>query len=344
MAIKVPNQENRAFTNYTFGDTANVNQQRLLQNLIGLKEQRETREFREKQFEASEDYKYETLGLKKREISGAEAFRAKQLRIREDDKIRQDKIRLEDLGFKKQLQTTSDEIKKIAIENQTSTNLYRQSMLDMKKTELNRQSQSLYGGNIFDDKGDMFKAVIKNKDDEFIRNPKIPVGVKVDVKEKRIIPVTEIAMNQKAENMVDQKLGILKGAEDLKKLQESSSYVLDPLLTDSEESAFPSFNLPSAVFGGKRTAIDMFDEEDALDNLRGKTQSWASAVSNLKVRDKTNPERKALLSNFIKLKKELEGPKYASATSPYAINKKKYGAVKKALADQVQSHINTLKK
>lgn len=232
----------------------------------------------------------------------------------------------------------------MAIENQTSTNLYRENMLTQKKKEFNQQTQALYGGNIFDDNGNMFKAVIKNKDDKFIRNPKIPVGVKVDVKEQRIIPVTEIAMLQKTEAMVDQKLDILKGAEDLKKLQESSSYVLDPLLTDSEESAFPSFNLPSAVFGGKRTAIDMFDEEDALDNLRGKTQSWASAVSNLKVRDKTNPERKALLSNFIKLKKELEGPKYASATSPYAINKKKYGAVRKALADQVQSHINTLKK
>ena len=344
MAIKVPNQENRAFTNYTFGDTANVNQQRLLQNLIGLKEQRETRKFREKQFEASENYKYETLGLKKREMSEAQAFRKKQLEIREKDKIRQDEWRLEDLGYKKKLQENSDEIKRMTMENQASTNLYRQNMLDQKKREFSQQTQALYGGNIFDDKGNMFKAVTKNKNGDFIRNPKIPVGVKVDVKEQRIIPVTEIAMNQKAENMIDQKLGILRGAEDLKKLQESSSYVLDPLLTDPEESAFPSFNLPSAVFGGKRTAIDMFDEEDALDNLRGKTQSWASAVSNLKVRDKTNPERKALLSNFIKLKKELEGPKYASATSPYAINKKKYGAIRKALADQVQSYINTLQK
>ena len=339
MAIKVPNQENRAFTNYTFGDTANVNQQRLLQNLMSLKERRETREFRKKQFEASEDYKYETLGLKKREMSEAQAFRAKQLKIREEDKIRQNEWRLEDLEFKKNLQKTSDKIKELALENNASANLQREELLKHKK----RQSQAYFGGNVYDDNDNMLEAVIK-KDGKFIRNPKIPVGVKVDVEGKRIVSVNEIVANQKAENMIDQKLGILRGAEDLKKLQESSSYVLDPLLTDPEESAFPSFNLPSAVFGGKRTAIDMFDEEDALDNLRGKTQSWASAVSNLKVRDKTNPERKALLSNFIKLKKELEGPKYASATSPYAINKKKYGAVRKALADQVQSYINTLQK
>jgi hypothetical protein len=334
MAIKVPNQENRAFTNYTFGDTANVNQQRLLQNLIGLKEQRETRKFREKQFEASEDYKYETLGLKKREISGAEAFRAKQLAIREEDKIRQDKIRLEDLGFKKQLQTTSDEIKKIAIENQTSTNLYRQNMLGMKKTELNRQSQSLYGGNIFDDKGDMFEAVIK-KEGKFIRNPKIPVGVKVDVKEQRIIPVTEIAMNQKIANQVEEKLGIAKALSSLEKQKQSSAYVLDPLLTDAGEG--------SATLNPLTWGKAGFDEEEALDNLIGKQNQWATATEMMKSRDKTNPERKAVLSAYIKLRDELKGEKYESATAWYALEGNKYGKIRDGLSKQLDGYINALK-
>ena len=335
MAIKVPNQENRAFTNYTFGDTANVNQQRLLQNLIGLKEQRETRKFREKQFEASEDYKYETLGLKKREMSEAQAFRAKQLAIREEDKIRQDKWRLEDLEYKKKLQENSDAIKKMTMENQTSTNLYRQNMLEQKTKEFNQQTQALYGGNIFDDKGDMFKAVIKDKSGKFIRNPKIPVGVKVDVKEQRIIPVTEIAMNQKIANQVEEKLGIAKALSDLEKQKQSSAYVLDPLLTDAGEGSATANPLTWGKAG--------FDEEEALDNLIGKQNQWATATEMMKSRDKSNPERKAVLSAYIKLRDELKGDKYESATAWYALEGNKYGKIRDGLAKQLDGYINALK-
>ena len=333
MAIKVPDQQFRGFTEYTFGDTANVNQQRLLQNLIGLKERREDRKFKEKQFQASEDYKYETLGLKKREMSEAQEFRKEQLRIRAEDKKRQDEWRLEDLEYKKNLQKTSDKIKELTMQNNASANFHRKELLKYR----DRESQAYFGGNVFDDKGNMFKAVIKDKSGKFIRNPQIPVGVKVDVKEQRIIPVSEIAMNQKIANQVEEKLGIAKALSDLEKQKTSSAYVVDPLLTDPDEKSATWWNPLTYGRAG-------FDEEEALDNLLTKQNQWATTTDMMKARDKNNPERKAVLSAFIKLKDELKGDKYASATAGYALEGNKYGKIRDGLADQLEGYINALQK
>lgn len=243
-----------------------------------------------------------------------DAFESQTLKYRDDDKERQEGIRLALIA--------KDESR------DSDTHAYRTKVLATQINAVKSASFKTYGFDNTDARGESLPSTIKDETGKLTPNPVlVERGAQFDG--TRLVSTQESVMNAQSLNRIDETLGLLKAQKTLEKINKANQTPVDPLLFDSNER-------------GGVTGLG-FDEENALDNLKQQSAQWADVVDLMSVLPANNAKRKFLLNSMIELRGELRGDKYASATASYAIDSKRYGKLRGGLASSLDSYIDRLK-
>jgi len=272
-------------------------------------------------------------------------YKHKMAKFANEEKIRTDNWRSEVRGYENERKIRDAAIRteeiKAQSERDKDTATFRINTLNNAKNNAIREDFRYYGFDPYVDRETMTMhsptIVDPNDPKKRIANPEaVKLGANVDVKGNRFIPVQEKMQESAIMNAINEKLGIKQGLDNLEKIRIAKTTPLDPFLTDPEEGQATLNPLTWGKLG--------FDEEEALDNLWEKRLNWSITAEQINSLPRDDIKRMELYNSFLKLRDELKGDKYKSATADYALEKTKYGKIRKALITQLSSHINSMQK
>jgi hypothetical protein len=195
-------------------------------------------------------------------------------------------------------------------------------------TTAKQNSMANWGVDVLDEEGKPLPTTIVDPNDSKKRIPNptlVARGANFSPDGTRLISTQEAVLDIKAQNAIEQTIGLQTEQLKLEKINEAKIAPIDPLLFDPEESDWWGF-----------------DEEDALTNLRPKVALWGKTVELMSVLPKDNAKRIHVLSSIKKIHNELIGKKYAAATGGLALESGKYGQIRSALASELESYIKKL--
>jgi len=255
-----------------------------------------------------------------------------QIVFAEDEKKRDDIFRSNTLDYRAEERKRADDIEKIRIEREQSKDIatatYRTAVLSGMITTAKQNSMANWGVDVLDEEGKPLPTTIVDPNDSKKRIPNptlVARGANFSPDGTRLISTQEAVLDIKAQNAIEQTIGLQTEQLKLEKINEAKIAPIDPLLFDPEESDWWGF-----------------DEEDALTNLRPKVALWGKTVELMSVLPKNNAKRIHVLSSIEKLHNELIGKKYAAATGGLALESGKYGQIRSALASELESYIKKL--
>jgi len=272
------------------------------------------------------------LALETQAQADTASYRKQATEFAEAEKIRDDKFRSDTLTYRAEERERADEIAKKRIERDksrdSSTAQHRTAVLSSMITTAKQNSMANWGVDVLDEKGQPISMTIVDPNDSKKRIPNptlVARGANFSPDGTRLISTQEAVLDIKAQNAIEQAIGLQTEQLKLAKINEAKIAPIDPLLFDPEESDWWGF-----------------DEEDALTNLRPKVALWGKTVELMSVLPKDNAKRTHVLSSIEKLHNELIGKKYASATGGLALESGKYGKIRSSLASELESYIKKL--
>ena len=259
------------------------------------------------------------------------------VKFAEAERIRDDKFKSTTLDYRAEERARADEITLAKIERDKSidatTAAHQTAVLSSLITKAKQESMVNWGVDVLDEKGQPIPMTIVDPNDSTKRIPNpilVARGANFSPDGTRLISTQERVLDIKAQNVIEQTIGLQTEQLKLEKINEARIAPIDPLLFDPEEPDW----------GGKGW---FFDEEDALKNLRNeKMPLWGKTVDLMSALPEDNAKRIHVLSSIQKLHSELVGKKYASATGGLALEKGKYGTIRSSLASQLEDYINKL--
>lgn len=340
MAMTVPGQQ-RSNTRFTFGQSDRFQRaiQNRLQNQITSEKIVADQEYRAEKLVADQKYRDDSLQLQKDRLNADSTYREKMTDFAQEEKIANQEQRSKVLAHQQRMQTEA-----------VNANIRNDNF---KKSRLGIESLNTYGANIIDVAADgtisVPPAVVKDQSGKYVKNPILPPQVQVDIKDKRYIPLSELSYKLKVTQALSQAMGMNDLENLANKKKEASSFVFDPFKFMPEEKA---------GFWGAG-----FNEEQALDNLMGKSQYWNEITNTVSVLEKDNPKRVAVLGALKQLlygkggsKGDIKGsglmsmPKegesgYDSRYYPmWGFNRQEYRLKQKTLSDLLKAKIEILEK
>jgi len=254
------------------------------------------------------------LALETQAQADTASYRKQATEFAEAEKIRDDKFRSDTLTYRAEERERADEIAKKRIERDksrdSSTAQHRTAVLSSMITTAKQNSMANWGVDVLDEKGQPISMTIVDPNDSKKRIPNptlVARGANFSPDGTRLISTQEAVLDIKAQNAIEQAIGLQTEQLKLAKINEAKIAPIDPLLFDPEESDWWGF-----------------DEEDALTNLRPKVALWGKTVELMSVLPKDNAKRTHVLSSIEKLHNELIGKKYASATGGLALESGKF--------------------
>ena len=253
-----------------------------------------------------------------------------------------------DWGIKDSLRKMRKE--RMAQDTLDSQNRYKDAQLDMQQQEFSsrmdqyddqmkmmQDKEIMEYGNIRDKNGNIIPPTVKING-ETVKNPSLKDDVRVDVESGRYVSSSEVAQKEAMKQNVLSALMEFQQknqlATQLEKKKAAESMVVNPETFDPQEGYATANPLTWLKFG--------FDEEEALDNLWAKKDDMSKMADMAKALDKDDPRRASIIASMLKLKDDLSGEKYASATAWYALDKKKYGGRRSSLIDLIDAKLKDL--